>query len=89
MLPIMGQQRQMSLEATFDKQKKCLTFTLKNNDKKLKAILRHSQTNDGSDTGSFYDLNIYDKYLQPIITQYFIDNKSEIWLLFLIAHSKR
>uniref|UniRef100_UPI0034A51256 hypothetical protein n=1 Tax=unclassified Bacteroides TaxID=2646097 RepID=UPI0034A51256 len=26
------------------------------------------------------------KYLQPIITQYFIDNKSEIWLLFLIAH---
>ncbi|KAB5321443.1 hypothetical protein F9954_09800, partial [Bacteroides stercoris] len=26
------------------------------------------------------------EYLQPIITQYFIDNKSEIWLLFLIAH---
>ena len=32
---------------------------------------------------------IYKLYLQPIITQYFIDNKSEIWLLFLIAHSKR
>lgn len=33
---------------------------------------------------------LYQKlYLQPIITQYFIDNKSEIWLLFLIAHSKR
>ena len=32
---------------------------------------------------------INDMYLQPIITQYFIDNKSEIWLLFLIAHSKR
>ena len=31
----------------------------------------------------------YSGYLQPIITQYFIDNKSEIWLLFLIAHSKR
>ena len=31
----------------------------------------------------------YKLYLQPIITQYFIDNKSEIWLLFLIAHSKR
>ena len=31
----------------------------------------------------------YVMYLQPIITQYFIDNKSEIWLLFLIAHSKR
>ena len=34
-------------------------------------------------------LNIKKQYLQPIITQYFIDNKSEIWLLFLIAHSKR
>ena len=32
---------------------------------------------------------IHRPYLQPIITQYFIDNKSEIWLLFLIAHSKR
>ena len=32
---------------------------------------------------------LHSKYLQPIITQYFIDNKSEIWLLFLIAHSKR
>jgi len=32
---------------------------------------------------------LHDEYLQPIITQYFIDNKSEIWLLFLIAHSKR
>ena len=27
-------------------------------------------------------------YLQPIITQYFIDNKSEIWSLSLITHSK-
>lgn len=33
--------------------------------------------------------NNQQQYLQPIITQYFIDNKSEIWLLFLIAHSKR
>lgn len=32
---------------------------------------------------------VHVEYLQPIITQYFIDNKSEIWLLFLIAHSKR
>ena len=32
---------------------------------------------------------VQNQYLQPIITQYFIDNKSEIWLLFLIAHSKR
>lgn len=36
---------------------------------------------------SFLDFKT--EYLQPIITQYFIDNKSEIWLLFLIAHSKR
>ena len=36
---------------------------------------------------SLKDLHL--EYLQPIITQYFIDNKSEIWLLFLIAHSKR
>ena len=36
------------------------------------------------------DISLYQLlYLQPIITQYFIDNKSEIWLLFLIAHSKR
>ena len=34
-------------------------------------------------------LHCQPEYLQPIITQYFIDNKSEIWLLFLIAHSKR
>ena len=34
-------------------------------------------------------LRFQSRYLQPIITQYFIDNKSEIWLLFLIAHSKR
>ena len=33
--------------------------------------------------------SVQPEYLQPIITQYFIDNKSEIWLLFLIAHSKR
>ena len=35
------------------------------------------------------NFRVYFMYLQPIITQYFIDNKSEIWLLFLIAHSKR
>ena len=34
------------------------------------------------------EMLLHNKYLQPIITQYFIDNKSEIWLLFLIAHSK-
>lgn len=39
--------------------------------------------------GKYLNENKQDKYLQPIITQYFIDNKSEIWLLFLIAHSKR
>ena len=38
---------------------------------------------------SLVELMGQQQYLQPIITQYFIDNKSEIWLLFLIAHSKR
>jgi len=37
----------------------------------------------------YWEYSIQSRYLQPIITQYFIDNKSEIWLLFLIAHSKR
>ena len=38
---------------------------------------------------SMFSKDLHTLYLQPIITQYFIDNKSEIWLLFLIAHSKR
>ena len=42
------------------------------------------------DLANYYEqYRIQFMYLQPIITQYFIDNKSEIWLLFLIAHSKR
>ncbi|EYA85685.1 hypothetical protein [Bacteroides fragilis] len=40
------------------------------------------------DDDAVMDFKLFE-YLQPIITQYFIDNKSEIWLLFLIAHSKR
>lgn len=43
----------------------------------------------GSRSGVSKKIFLHEKYLQPIITQYFIDNKSEIWLLFLIAHSKR
>ena len=39
--------------------------------------------------GMVTEVSLQMLYLQPIITQYFIDNKSEIWLLFLIAHSKR
>ena len=45
-----------------------------------------SVTDDGI---SMFVRLLQNEYLQPIITQYFIDNKSEIWLLFLIAHSKR
>lgn len=41
------------------------------------------------DGRAIYVRSEQEQYLQPIITQYFIDNKSEIWLLFLIAHSKR
>ena len=38
----------------------------------------------------FFKLNKckINKYLQPIITQYFMCNKSEIWSLSLIVHSK-
>ena len=45
--------------------------------------------NNKTQISSFSGHNFQIPYLQPIITQYFIDNKSEIWLLFLIAHSKR
>lgn len=44
---------------------------------------------DETSTNQIEKTEKHHKYLQPIITQYFIDNKSEIWLLFLIAHSKR
>lgn len=51
---------------------------------------QHGQRNDRSnDKPCTHIAQKYNQYLQPIITQYFIDNKSEIWLLFLIAHSKR
>ena len=55
----------------------------------------NNSTIENSDDNWYYDRTPnesyynYVQYLQPIITQYFIDNKSEIWLLFLIAHSKR
>ena len=45
--------------------------------------------NDLKDRIASLEKTVQTMYLQPIITQYFIDNKSEIWLLFLIAHSKR
>ena len=52
--------------------------------------LKTSMFNSFTFWGMVIDSNEEQKaYLQPIITQYFIDNKSEIWLLFLIAHSKR
>lgn len=56
---------------------------LSNEHKKLRETVE-SDLKEGCNKG-----NIQYSYLQPIITQYFIDNKSEIWLLFLIAHSKR
>lgn len=56
--------------------------------KKLEKLLGELKQHPTTGTGQIELLKHY-KYLQPIITQYFIDNKSEIWLLFLIAHSKR
>lgn len=58
-----------------------------------RAYRGHNKTSFKPDTKNIFLVagnNGFGKtYLQPIITQYFIDNKSEIWLLFLIAHSKR
>ena len=54
------------------------------------AYLYKFDTMGYGDEAQHYDYGYHQYvYLQPIITQYFIDNKSEIWLLFLIAHSKR
>ena len=55
--------------------------------KQLKA--KYSIVEYNKSNGGWYLIGKQFQYLQPIITQYFIDNKSEIWLLFLIAHSKR
>ena len=60
----------------------------------MRFMLRHAVNTAGfmavTDSGmSISSSDLQFQYLQPIITQYFIDNKSEIWLLFLIAHSKR
>ena len=53
------------------------------------AISKNDKVYDLSLSSRDANVEIQLLYLQPIITQYFIDNKSEIWLLFLIAHSKR
>ena len=61
----------------------------------VQACLLSSLSDDTPEGKSIVELGrekgvrVHYEYLQPIITQYFIDNKSEIWLLFLIAHSKR
>lgn len=57
---------------------------------KLLHFWKQYDPNDVTDEGILMEVkSLQWLYLQPIITQYFIDNKSEIWLLFLIAHSKR
>lgn len=74
-----------------------LQFTAREEDKKyLEAKIKgiecsflNEKMENGLNYISKHLKKILQKYLQPIITQYFIDNKSEIWLLFLIAHSKR
>ena len=58
--------------------------------KEVKVISAQGIILSKSKSGAILKMTVYHpRYLQPIITQYFIDNKSEIWLLFLIAHSKR
>ena len=57
---------------------------------KLLQYRKHPHSKLVTDDGMVIEVKLLQlEYLQPIITQYFIDNKSEIWLLFLIAHSKR
>lgn len=56
---------------------------------KKKSSKKAPKTKMSAQKESIQETGVQFSYLQPIITQYFIDNKSEIWLLFLIAHSKR
>ena len=57
---------------------------------KLLQPMKHHSPKLVTELGMVMEVKpLHIQYLQPIITQYFIDNKSEIWLLFLIAHSKR
>ena len=70
------------------KEDRQLSFALERageNRRELEQVLEHYK----NDSLKYRAACFLIKYLQPIITQYFIDNKSEIWLLFLIAHSKR
>lgn len=66
-------------------------WNIRKNDHKSNCKFWHSkiERNIERDKEVNEELRKQGWYLQPIITQYFIDNKSEIWLLFLIAHSKR
>lgn len=61
------------------------TMCLDNANERLKSVEKLLEDTQGK----LEEKRRQSQYLQPIITQYFIDNKSEIWLLFLIAHSKR
>ena len=64
-----------------------MNFSVCPNKEVIENVRTHVNTYE--DSIRYHNEMIQYKYLQPIITQYFIDNKSEIWLLFLIAHSKR
>lgn len=70
------------------KEDRQLSFALERageNRRELEQVLEHYKNDSLKYRAACFQF----PYLQPIITQYFIDNKSEIWLLFLIAHSKR
>lgn len=61
--------------------------TLYNYIRKLREVLSKDKEISITTQNNGYELHA--QYSQPIITQYFTDNKSEIWSLSLIAHSKR
>lgn len=59
----------------------------KQSNKEAVAIVFH--VNRSAETDNLgYAVYIHDMYLQLIIPQYFISNKSGIWSLSLIVHSK-
>lgn len=76
------------LELVLDKQKEQYTLILNSLKIEIEKNIRAYETKPLNDD-IIKRVCFQRLYLQPIITQYFIDNKSEIWLLFLIAHSKR
>lgn len=57
-LPILGQQHQLDVNASLDKANKCLVFSLENNNLKQNVVLKHAILESGP--GSQFTLTLYD-----------------------------